>query len=83
MPKPRPATKQERPPRRLQTCKMWGVVSETGGLCQSPRELSADEPTLTPLAIYPRRYMAAVAASMIPGGRVVPLQLRSLQHRPR
>jgi hypothetical protein len=83
MPKPRPATKQERRPRRLRACKMWGVVSETGGLCPSPSEMSAESLTLAPLAVYPRRYMASVAASMIPGGRVVPLELRSLQHRPR
>jgi hypothetical protein len=83
MPKPRPATKQERRPRRLRPFKMWGVVSETGGLCQAPSDVSAEELTLIPLAIYPRRYMAAVAASLIPGGRVVPLEVRSLQHRPR
>lgn len=81
MPKPRPATKQDRPPRRLQPCKMWGVVSEVGGLCEAPLEVVAEG--LTPVAVYPRRYLASVAASMTPGGRVVPLLIRSLQHRPR
>lgn len=70
----RPA-KREQPPRRLAPIKVWAVVTFDGKL--------APDPEGEGLAVYPRRYMAAVVASQVPDSRVVPVAIRSLQHRPR
>lgn len=69
--------KARRPRRKFRPIKAWALVAPghvmtfaTGGA--------------TPVfAIYPRRYLAAEAAGRTAGCEVVPVEIRSLKHRPR
>jgi hypothetical protein len=74
-------TRRTREPRRLKAFKGWAVVNFDGDLLDG--EQAGDELLGACLAIYPRRYLARIVASKDPSLRVVPVAIRSLQHRPR
>lgn len=75
------SSRQDSRPRRLKPIKAWAVVNYNGKLAGG--DLDGDELLGSALAIYPRRYLAAIVASTSPELRVVPVQIRSLQHHKR
>jgi len=74
-------TRRDPTPRRLYTLKAWAVVSAQGRVVHDQGD--NPEGVVGALAIYPRRYLAAVVASRDSEWRVVPIGIRSLQHHKR
>lgn len=75
------SSRQDKRPRRLKPIKAWAVVNFHGKLAGG--DLEGDDLLGSALAIYPRRFLAAIVASTDPDLRVVPVQIRSLQHHKR